>query len=247
MKFAHPSDTSRPFPITCRHTFHHTFHTAPCRHIHGTHPCHRSQRRGPTLPAHRNPHLPGPVALPRQSGRPAPPTPLERFNTAPADEAERTLLACLHSPRWARRVAAHRPYPDLAALLAAADEAAYDLAPADLAEALADEPPPTLPAGAYSAARTALDAAHAAYRHRFGHPFVICLDGVPPAETPDRLLASVRSRLANDPDEERQLTAEELRRLARGRLARMARGCAIRTTGQRSRGARGRADTPHPR
>ncbi|MET8244861.1 2-oxo-4-hydroxy-4-carboxy-5-ureidoimidazoline decarboxylase [Streptomyces sp. NPDC005202] len=149
---------------------------------------------------------------------------MEHFNTASADEAHHTLLTCLRSLRWARRVADHRPYPDLAALLAAADEAAYDLRPGDLTEALAGESLLTLPDDTYVAASTALSAAHAAYEAKFGHAFVICLDDVPPDEALDRLLAAIRSRLANDPEEERLVAAEELRRLARGRLIRLARG-----------------------
>ncbi|WP_344050141.1 2-oxo-4-hydroxy-4-carboxy-5-ureidoimidazoline decarboxylase [Streptomyces thermoalcalitolerans] len=149
---------------------------------------------------------------------------LERFNTAPAPEARHTLLTCLHSPRWAHRITAHRPYPDLPSLLAAADEATYDLSPADLAEALAAEPLPSLPEGTYAAASTALNAAYAAYEARFGHGFVICLDDVAPDEALDRVLAAVRSRLANDPEEERLVATEELRRLARGRLGRALRG-----------------------
>ncbi|MYS92446.1 MULTISPECIES: 2-oxo-4-hydroxy-4-carboxy-5-ureidoimidazoline decarboxylase [Streptomyces] len=155
---------------------------------------------------------------------------MERFNAASEEALEQTLLSCLRSPRWSRRVAEHRPYPDLASLLAAADEAAYDLTWPDLTEALAAESLPPLPPGTYSAAHTALSAAHAAYEARFGHVFVICLDGVPPAETLDRLLEAIRSRLTNDPEEERAVTADELRRLARGRLLTALRGagnCAI--------------------
>lgn len=72
-------------------------------------------------------------------------------------------------------------------------------------------------------AHTALSAAHAAYEARFGHVFVICLDDMSPEEALDQVLAAIRSRLANDPEEERCLTAEELRALTRGRLSRMAR------------------------
>ncbi|GHF13111.1 2-oxo-4-hydroxy-4-carboxy-5-ureidoimidazoline decarboxylase [Streptomyces fumanus] len=160
---------------------------------------------------------------------------LDRFNAAPPGEAVRTLLHCLHSPRWARRVAAHRPYPDLPALLAAADEAAYDLTGEDLAEALAAETLPGLPEDIYAVAGTALRAAHAAYATKFGHVFVICLDGVPRSETLDHALTAIRSRLANDPEREREVTAEELRRLARERLSHAV-------------GARGtaRPATPHP-
>jgi 2-oxo-4-hydroxy-4-carboxy--5-ureidoimidazoline (OHCU) decarboxylase len=178
----------------------------------------------PTLPAHRpSRHSGQVVALPGQNRSRPSPTGLERFNAAPTDTAERALIACCGSHRWARRLAAHRPYPDLASLLAAADEAAYDLTPADLSEALAREPLPHIPADAHSAAHTALSAAHAAYEAHFGHVFVICLDDMPPAEALDQVLAAIRSRLANDPEEERCLTAEELRGLAKGRLSRMAR------------------------
>ncbi len=94
----------------------------------------------------------------------------------------------------------------------------------DLTEALADEscmPQPLLGmrAPGSNAARTALRAAHAAYEARFGHVFVVSLDDCPPEEMLDRVLASIRTRLANDPDEERSTTAEELRRITINRLA----------------------------
>ncbi|MES4888382.1 2-oxo-4-hydroxy-4-carboxy-5-ureidoimidazoline decarboxylase [Streptomyces sp. NPDC096012] len=173
--------------------------------------------RGPTLPAHRLPHLP---------------TPLDAFNGAPADEARTLLQHCLHSPCWAHRLAEHRPYPDLDALLAAADEAAYDLSPADLSEALAGESLPELPEDAYSAAHMALSAANAAYEARFGHAFVISLGDVPPDEALDRILEAIRSRLVNDPEEERVVAADELRRLARGRLEEFLRAAGSCAAGQ---------------
>lgn len=149
---------------------------------------------------------------------------LHGFNTASADEAHRTLLACLRSLRWARRVADHRPYPTLDALLAASDEAAYDLSPGDLAEALAEEDLPALPEGTYEAAHMALGAANAAYEAKFGHVFVVCLDDVPQDESLDHVLEAIRSRLTNDPEDERVVAAEELRRLAKHRLTDSLRG-----------------------
>jgi 2-oxo-4-hydroxy-4-carboxy-5-ureidoimidazoline decarboxylase len=145
------------------------------------------------------------------------------LNAATPGAAEEALLACCGSRRWAIRVAAHRPYPDVESLLAAASEASYDLTARDLGEALADEswmPQPLLGmrAPGSAAAHTALQAAHAAYEARFGHVFVVALDDCPPEEVLDRVLASIRSRLANDPDEEHITTAEELRRLAMSRL-----------------------------
>ncbi|ANS67466.1 hypothetical protein SLINC_5242 [Streptomyces lincolnensis] len=168
-------------------------------------------------------HLPGRVAIPSLPEQPRS-APLDRFNTAPVDDLRPTLLTCLRSHRWATRIAAHRPYPDVDALLAASDEASYDLTPGDLAEALAGETLPGLPTDAYGAAHMALDAAQAAYEARFGHQFVICLDGLAPEEALDHVLAGIRSRLTNDPEEERVVAAEELRRLARGRLLSHLRG-----------------------
>ncbi|MFJ3581500.1 2-oxo-4-hydroxy-4-carboxy-5-ureidoimidazoline decarboxylase [Streptomyces sp. NPDC090127] len=160
--------------------------------------------------------------MPAQQGEPRPlatPDGLGLFNAAPADAAHELLLACCHSRRWAERVAAHRPYPTLDALLAAADEAGYDLSAADREEALAAESSAAPHPDAPPAAHTALRAAHAAYESRFGHAFVISLDGVRPGERLDQVLAGIRSRLANEPEEERVVAADELRRLARGRLA----------------------------
>ncbi|MEU9990426.1 2-oxo-4-hydroxy-4-carboxy-5-ureidoimidazoline decarboxylase [Streptomyces sp. NPDC048045] len=168
--------------------------------------------RGPTLPAHRLPTLP---------------QPLDAFNAASPDEARALLQCCLRCRRWSRRVADHRPYPDLDSLLAAADEAVYDLSPGDLSEALAGESLPELPEDTYAVAHTALSAAHAAYEARFGHGFVIYLGDCPREESLDRILEGIRSRLTNDPEEERVIAAEELRRLARNRLATRLMGAAL--------------------
>lgn len=150
-------------------------------------------------------------------------SPLHHFNAVGEASARSTLLGCCGSHRWAHRLVVHRPYPDTAALLAAADEASYDMTHPDLTEALAAESayhPPTDGPGAL-AAHTALRAGHAAYAERFGHAFIVCLDEFRPEERLDQALAGIRTRLAHDADEERAVSADELRRLARGRLARL--------------------------
>lgn len=53
---------------------------------------------------------------------------------------------------------------------------------------------------------------------------MICLDGFEPAEQPDQVLAGIRARLAHDPDQERVVTADEMRRLARGRIIELVSG-----------------------
>ncbi|MFM9369483.1 2-oxo-4-hydroxy-4-carboxy-5-ureidoimidazoline decarboxylase [Streptomyces sp. Da 82-17] len=152
---------------------------------------------------------------------------IEVFNRAPAATAHAWLLACCTSPDWAERLTAHRPYPDPDALLAAADEAAYDLPPAQLAAALAAERPHgPHPSGIPAAARTALDAAHAAYESRFGHVFVIALEAYRPEEHLDQTLAGLRTRLAHDAEDERVVAADQLRLVARARLTRLVRGLA---------------------
>jgi 2-oxo-4-hydroxy-4-carboxy-5-ureidoimidazoline decarboxylase len=83
-----------------------------------------------------------------------------------------------------------------------------------------------------TAACTALRAAYAAYESRFGHVFVISPEGVEPAERLDVVLASIRARLGNDPDEERVVAADELRRVVRTRLARLTVGPAPAPTAQ---------------
>ncbi|GAA2396047.1 2-oxo-4-hydroxy-4-carboxy-5-ureidoimidazoline decarboxylase [Streptomyces glaucosporus] len=164
-------------------------------------------------------------------------TPLHRLNSAPPSGLREALLTCCGSRRWAERIVAHRPYPDLESLLAAADEAGYDLTDEDLSEALSRESStgpgyggllwdgrPTAVSGPGTlAAHTALRAAHAAYESRFGHAFVLCVDGVREEEALDHVLAAIRTRLGNEAERERAVAADELRRIARGRLLRLAR------------------------
>lgn len=188
------------------------------------------------LPAPRS--APGDARAPEEAGGTT--ASLGRLNTCPLQEAEQLLLGCCGSTRWAARVAAHRPYPDGDALLAAAEEASYDLSPDDLSEALAGEcaqHPLSLGPGAL-AAHTALRAAHAAYESRFGHAFLLCLDGFRPEERLDQMLAALRTRLGNEPDEERSLAAEELRRTVRARLTRLVSEPGPQPSGLRGPGAR---------
>ncbi|MFI9228946.1 2-oxo-4-hydroxy-4-carboxy-5-ureidoimidazoline decarboxylase [Streptomyces rimosus] len=188
---------------------------APPTPLRAPRPATPSQTRPPAPPP-----PPAPAARPRTAG-------LARLNAATPDAAEAALLRCCASRRWARRLAAHRPYPDLDALLAAADEASYDLTPDDLDEALAGEtasPRPLVGARGRGtlAAHTALRAAQAEYERRFRHSFVVCLDGFRDAEVLNAVLTAIHDRLGNEPEEERALAADELRRIARGRLAHLA-------------------------
>jgi 2-oxo-4-hydroxy-4-carboxy-5-ureidoimidazoline decarboxylase len=55
----------------------------------------------------------------------------------------------------------------------------------------------------------------AAYRERFGFPFVVCAR----EHTPDSIIATAARRLEADPDEEEQTALNEIAKIARLRLA----------------------------
>ncbi|MCE3554665.1 2-oxo-4-hydroxy-4-carboxy-5-ureidoimidazoline decarboxylase [Pseudonocardia sp. RS11V-5] len=149
------------------------------------------------------------------------------FDDLPAARAEELLREVCSAPRWARQVAAGRPYGSLAALQHAAGAA---LTGDDLDAALAGHPR----IGARSARGTArreqgavatasaqvLDAlaeGNRAYEERFGHVYLVCASG----RSAEDLLATLRARLANDPAVERRVALTELTAINRLRLERM--------------------------
>jgi OHCU decarboxylase len=154
------------------------------------------------------------------------------FNDLPADQAVQELLAVCHSRRWAERVAAGRPYPDLAALQRTADEVWTALEPADWLEALAAHPRIGERGGASPGSssreqagvatagqdvRAAIASGNAEYERRFDHVFLISAEG----RGAEEVLANLRDRLGNDPDTELRVAAGEHRRITRLRLERL--------------------------
>jgi 2-oxo-4-hydroxy-4-carboxy-5-ureidoimidazoline decarboxylase len=154
------------------------------------------------------------------------------FNVLPVEDAERRLLACFASARWARQVADGRPYADIAALLDAAERAWADLAPSDWDEALRGHPRIGEGGGSAPAAsereqrgvRVAgaaelaeLAAENRRYEARFGHVFLIAASG----RDAQDILAALRARMENDAVTEAQVAAAEHLKIARPRLVRM--------------------------
>lgn len=110
---------------------------------------------------------------------------LHAFTTAPEPALLPTLLACADVPSWARALTAGRPWGDVPALLAAADDAARSWTGPDVDRALAAHPRIGEPAhrggpeAGWSAAeqsgvaddagtREQLTAGNHAYEERFG-------------------------------------------------------------------------------
>jgi len=130
-------------------------------------------------------------------------------------------------------MAFRRPYRDAADLLETADRVWWDLAPADWREAFAAHPrigerkldgeersrrwsadEQAGAAGAREAVLAELAAANRTYEERFGHIFIVCATG----KSADEMLGLLRARLANNPQTELRIAAEEQRKITRLRL-----------------------------
>jgi 2-oxo-4-hydroxy-4-carboxy-5-ureidoimidazoline decarboxylase len=153
---------------------------------------------------------------------------LGSFNAAPAQDAERTALACCASRAFAKAIADGRPYPDPAALLAAVDATFKALSWDDIVEAMSEHPRigdravrGGLSAAEQSGAAAASDEirqgladGNLAYEQRFGHIFLICASGLSGLQMLDQL----RARLENDEEAERTVVRDELRKITRLRI-----------------------------
>ena len=172
---------------------------------------------------------------------------LDEFNRLPAEEAESELMKCCGSTRWAREVAGARPFSDMNELLATADRIWWEVDAPDWLEAFSHHPKigekkaertQTAEASRWSKeeqsgardadaeTRAALASANQVYFEKFGHIFIVCATGKSSGE----MLALLEERMANDPEAELRVSAEEQRRITRLRLQKLLNGA-----GQESR------------
>ena len=159
---------------------------------------------------------------------------LQEFNSAPADRLRPMLAACCDVPRWVDGLLAKRPYGDLAALTAVADQSLRVLDDDEVDRALRAHPRiGDRPQGAGTEAawsrreqsgvgedpgvREALAEGNREYEQRFGRVFLICATGL----SAEEMLTSLRRRLTHDDATEVAVVREELRKIALLRLAKV--------------------------
>jgi OHCU decarboxylase len=158
-----------------------------------------------------------------------------KLNGLSSGEAERALLDCCGSSRWAREVAALRPFADVGALLEAGRRVWLSMGRDDWLEAFRAHPrigerkaeaavseearrwsegEQSRAREAPEEARAALAAANRVYEERFGFIFIVCAAGKTAAE----LLDICRGRLKNDAEAELRVAASEQWRITELRL-----------------------------
>jgi 2-oxo-4-hydroxy-4-carboxy-5-ureidoimidazoline decarboxylase len=159
---------------------------------------------------------------------------LEEFNSTPADRLRPALAACCDVPRWVDGILAKRPYGDLAALTAVADQSLRELDGNEVDRALqahpriGDRPQGASTEAAWSRSeqsgveeqpgiRRELAEGNRQYEERFGRVFLICATGLSAHD----MLTSLRDRLTHDDATEATVVHEELRKIALLRLAKV--------------------------
>ncbi|HWD80554.1 MAG TPA: 2-oxo-4-hydroxy-4-carboxy-5-ureidoimidazoline decarboxylase [Kribbella sp.] len=159
---------------------------------------------------------------------------LEEFNSTPSDRLRPALAACCDVPRWVDAVLGKRPYGDVAALTAVADQVLRELDDNEVDRALRAHPRiGDRPQGASTEAswsrseqsgvgddagvRQELAEGNRQYEDRFGRVFLICATGLSAAQ----MLSSLRTRLTHDDATEAAVVHEELRKIALLRLSKV--------------------------
>ena len=163
---------------------------------------------------------------------------LQWLNSLPADQAVKELRSCCGSSRWAFEIVRRRPFTTFEQLLNVANEAWWELEPADWLEAFRSHPKigqkktqaaaseqsqqwsSTEQSGMREASdETAAELArlNEEYEARFGHIFIVCATG----KSSEEMLAILRERLENGPDAELQSAAAEQQKITELRLKKL--------------------------
>ena len=171
---------------------------------------------------------------------------LAELNALPADEAVRALLQCCGSTKWARAMAASRPFANMSVLASAADVTWAALGLEDWLEAFAAHPrigeqraggagrtggagesgragragrdwSAQEQAGVTDESRERFVDLNREYETRFGHIFIVCATGKSARE----MLDILERRMLNKPEDELVAAAEQQRQIMQLRLAKL--------------------------
>jgi OHCU decarboxylase len=161
-----------------------------------------------------------------------------RLNSLPATQAENEFLKCCGSRRWASRMVEERPFESLAHLNETAERLWWSLDPQDWLEAFRSHPrigekkaaavaseqskrwSEAEQAGVNNAGNETLQQLadlNRQYEERFGYIFIVCATG----KTSEEMLAILRDRLGNDPNEELRHAAGEQAKITALRLRKL--------------------------
>jgi len=168
-------------------------------------------------------------------------TKLASLNSLPANEARSELLKCCGSKEWAERMIAERSFASPEDLTAKADRVWLALEPADWLEAFLSHPKigekkaaaavsdeskrwseaeQAGVGGAATETMQALAELNQKYEDKFGYIFIVCASG----KSSEEMLAILRERLENDPNEELRIAAAEQAKITKLRLQKLVEG-----------------------
>ena len=163
---------------------------------------------------------------------------LASLNSLTADEVQTELLKCCGSRLWAERMIAERPLKSLDDLAEKADRVWWALEPHDWLEAFHSHPKigekkaaavtseqsktwsAAEQAGIANSAEQTLQALadlNKKYEDKFGYIFIVCASG----KSSEEMLAMLRSRLENEPEEELRIAAAEQAKITELRLGKL--------------------------
>ena len=165
-------------------------------------------------------------------------TRLVRLNSLPVSEAERELLKCCGSQKWAQLVIAERPFKTADTLLEKSESVWWALEPHDWLEAFHSHPKigekkaasavgvdaqrwsEEEQSGTRDSAKETMEALaelNRSYEEKFGYIFIVCASG----KTSEEMLALLRERLKNNHAEELRNAAAEQAKITRLRLLKL--------------------------
>lgn len=171
-----------------------------------------------------------------ESGSPSPD--VSAFDALPEHEAAMLLETCCGASAWIHAMVVRRPFGTLHVMLETAGEVWWSLGPDDWREAFDHHPrigeaAAAVPQGERSRAwssdeqrgtsvasadvRQTLAEGNREYERRFGHIYLVCATG----RSAEDLLATLRTRLTNDPATELRVAAGEQAKVTRLRLEKM--------------------------